>query len=182
MIQNALKIVAISGSLRSNSSNSAILNIITSMVPQGIDYTIYEGIGELPHFNPVIDNDTPPATVTSFRDILREADGILICTPEYAFGVPGVLKNALDWTVSTDIFSNKPVAVITASSLGNNAHASLLLTFKALSANITEGSKLLLPYVRTKVNEKGEISDETTLQSFQSVIDNLIKNIPLKSE
>jgi chromate reductase len=170
MNENALNIIAISGSLRPHSSNMAILKNIGPLFPAEVTFSFYHGLADLPHFNPEIDNAGTPASVNEFRNVLREADGIIICTPEYAFGVPGTLKNALDWTVSTDIFSDKPVAVITASSLGDKAHASLLLTFKALSANIAEGTSLLIPYVRTKVSSAGEITDPTTWKQLQDLV------------
>ena len=124
-----------------------------------IVYTIYYGIDKLPHFSPPLDNDSATEPFNKFREALNKADGVIICTPEYAFGVPGVLKNALDWTVSTGNFDNKPTAVITASSSGDKAHASLLLTFKALGASVAANGSLLIPYVRTKLNEQGEIND-----------------------
>src|SRR5258708_18748498 len=93
-------IFAISGSLRLGSSNHAILNALGKMMPSNINYTIYNGLSEIPAFDPDLDNDNPPAAVSTFRKQLAEADGIIICTPEYAYGVPGALKNALDWTDS----------------------------------------------------------------------------------
>jgi len=90
---------------------------------------IYGGLDDLPHFSPDRDGDDPPRSVGRLRELLRTADGVLIGTPEYAFGVPGALKNALDWTVSSGEFDGKPVAAISASPLytgGAKAHASLL--------------------------------------------------------
>jgi NAD(P)H-dependent FMN reductase len=95
--------------------------------------------------------------------------------------VPGSLKNALDWTVRTGDFVNKPVALVTASSAGDKAHASLLLqTLTAISADIAEGRILLISFVRSKLNAKGEISDAPTFQSVQSVVNALIKAITAK--
>ncbi len=104
------KIIAISGSLRTNSSNHAILQYFGSLVPEGIDYTIYDGLAQLPHFDPGPDNDQAHIRVTELRRILAEADGIIICSPEYAFGVPGSLKNLLDWTVGGGSLERKPLA------------------------------------------------------------------------
>jgi NAD(P)H-dependent FMN reductase len=116
------KILAISGSTRKSSTNLNLINAIIALSPAGMDYKIYKGLAELPHFNPDIDTDTPPKSVIEFRQLLLEADGILICTPEYAMGLPGSLKNALDWVVSSCGFRKKQVAVITASSMGEKAH------------------------------------------------------------
>jgi chromate reductase len=166
-----IKIVAISGSLRSNSSNNAVLRVAAQLVPAEVAFTVYEGLGALPHFNDSID---PADTVKEFRTLLKEADGIIICSPEYAFGVPGSLKNAIDWTVSSGEFVNKPTALITAATGGNNAHAALLLTFTALSANIAEESKLLISFVRYKMNAAGEINDPATIEAIQHVVSSLL--------
>lgn len=144
------------------------------MADAQVHFTIYNGLGDLPHFNPDLDNDTPPALVVAWRDQLKNADAVLICTPEYAFGVPGSLKNALDWTVSSGEFVDKPTALITASSVGSNGHAALLLTLGAITANVPEDGKLLIPFVRTKVNSDGSITDAEILASLQKVLDALL--------
>ena len=115
-------ILAISGSLRAGSSNHAVLQYLGAMAPAGVNYSIYNGLADIPHFDPGLDNDDPPAAVTIFRDVLAKTDGVIICIPEYAYGVPGTLKNALDWTLSSGSLSEKPVALITASTGGENAH------------------------------------------------------------
>ncbi|MEO6524064.1 MAG: NAD(P)H-dependent oxidoreductase [Mucilaginibacter sp.] len=169
-----IKILAISGSLRPKSSNSSIINKITEMADGSISFDIYDGLADLPHFNPDLDDDTPPSTVIAWRDQLKNADAVLICTPEYAFGVPGSLKNALDWTVSSGEFVDKPMALITASSVGSNGHAALLLTLEAISANVPGDAQLLIPFVRTKVNSDGSITDAEVLASLQKVLDALV--------
>src|SRR5450432_4287229 len=128
MTKTKIKIIAISGSLRANSSNAIILQAIEKMNPQEVDFFIYKGIGDLPHF---VDADNIPITVSVFRKHLQDADAVLICTPEYAFGVPGSLKNALDWTVGSGDLVNKPLALITAATGGEKAHASMLDVFTA---------------------------------------------------
>lgn len=166
-----MNILAISGSLRANSSNYAVINAAAALVPAHVNFNVYRGLAAIPAFD---DSKDPPAEVIEFRSLLSAADGILICQPEYAFGVSGVLKNALDWTVSSGEFVNKPVALITAATGGNNAHAALLLTFTALSACIPDEAKLLISFVRSKMDEKGEIKDEPTRQAIQSVVNALI--------
>src|SRR5438552_1813234 len=105
------KILAICGSTRSSSTNSNLIRAIINLCSTNIDIRIFNCLPEIPHFNPDLDNDKPPGEVANFRRELREADGILICTPEYALGVPGTLKNAIDWTVSSMEFSHKPVGL-----------------------------------------------------------------------
>ncbi len=118
----------------------------------------------------------PPATVEAWRRQLSEASAVLICTPEYAFGVPGSLKNALDWTVSSGDFVDKPVALITAATSGDKAHASLLLTFSALSAKLSEETNLLISFIRAKITAEGNIKDAETINALQAVLHALIKS------
>src|SRR5271165_5402171 len=92
-----MRILAISGSLRSTSSNTAVLRAARTVAPSGVDIIIYEGLGALPHFNPDLDGNKPPQSVLELRYEVGLADALLISSPEYAHGVPGCLKNALDW-------------------------------------------------------------------------------------
>src|SRR5437868_5350275 len=153
-MENKIKIMAISGSLRNNSSATFIVKHVMRLFPESIDFILYDGVGKLPHFD---DNQEVATEVTLFRQLLKEVDGIFICQPEYAFGVPGSLKNALDWTVSSGELVDKPIAVVTAATGGDKAHAALLLTLKALSSKVDEGATLLIPFIRTKLDNKGNV-------------------------
>ena len=152
MLKDNIKILAVSGSLRTNSSNAVMLNAIEKMMPPGVEFFIYKGLGALPHFD-----DVPevPITVSVWKKHLQDADAVLVCSPEYAFGIPGSLKNAFDWTVSSGELVNKPLALITAATGGEKAHAAWLQIFTALSANIPDGAALLISYVRSKLNADG---------------------------
>jgi NAD(P)H-dependent FMN reductase len=174
-MKGKIKVLGISGSLRSNSSASAILNIVAGLVLQNVEFTIYNGLAEIPAFN---DSNEIPGPVAHFIKLLSEADGVFFVIPEYAFGVPGALKNALDWTVSSSTaFPDKPVALITAATGGDKAHAAFLLTLKAISAKIPEGATLLISFIRSKLNEKNEVKDMATLDSIKRVINSLIEEI-----
>jgi len=144
-------ILAIPGSLRSGSSNNNILKFLGSIAPGQVEYAIYDGLATIPPFDPGLDNAIPPSSVTELRNSIANANAIIICTPEYAFGVPGQLKNALDWLVSSGTLVDKPVALITASSSGEYAHPSLLRTLGALSANVAENACLLVPFIRSRI-------------------------------
>ncbi len=176
-MENKIKIVAISGSLRNNSSATNIVRHIIKLFPESIDFIFYDGIDRLPHFN---DSEIVPAEVEAFRELLGHADGVFICQPEYAFGVAGSLKNALDWLVSSGEIDDMPLALVTAATGGDKAHAAMLLTLKALNAKIGESAALLIPFVRTKLNEKGEVINTEVIQSVKSVVETLVKTIKEK--
>jgi chromate reductase, NAD(P)H dehydrogenase (quinone) len=174
-----MKILAISGSLRANSSNTAILRTLLGLAPDGISFLMYRGLGDLPHFNPELDHDRL-AAVNDWRHQLQEADGVIFCTPEYAHGVPGVLKNALDWIVSSGEFMNKSTAVISASPSmdgGDKANRSLVQTLRAMMAIIDEGAILCIPGVSAKLSDRGEVVDSETVQALQFVLNNLARSI-----
>lgn len=172
------KIFAICGSTRQNSINLALLKIISEIEKDTVEIQIFTQIGYLPHYNPDIDNsESVPDFVVNFRTILKEADGILICTPEYAMGVPGTLKNALDWTVSSMEFSQKPTALITASTSGEKGHQSLLETLKVIEAKIDDDTSLLISTPKTKIKD-GVITDGATLGQVKLVMRNLIHSFP----
>ncbi|MCQ6956895.1 NADPH-dependent FMN reductase [Mucilaginibacter aquariorum] len=160
-----------SGSLRAGSSNHNILKHIGSLLPSDVNYHIYDALSSIPPFDPGLDNDTPPEPVITLRNAITAADAIIICTPEYAFGVPGQLKNALDWLVSSSTLVDKPVVLITASLGGENAHASLQLILGALSANITD--TLLINFIRSKINADGNVTDEDVKTGLKQVAINL---------
>jgi chromate reductase, NAD(P)H dehydrogenase (quinone) len=164
------RILAICGSTRKNSLNLSLISAIISLSDQIFDIRIFGGLTELPHFNPDIDNENPPEAVADFRRQLREAEGILISAPEYAMGVPGSLKNAVDWTVSSCEFSKKPVALITASLNGEKAHASLLETLNIIEARIVPETTLLISFAKTKISAQNEITDPSTRVQVEKLI------------
>jgi chromate reductase, NAD(P)H dehydrogenase (quinone) len=132
-----MKIIAICGSLRAQSSNLALLRAARKIAAE---VEIYEGLSSLPHFNPDddVEGATPPPSVAELRAMLAEADGILISSPEYAHGVPGSLKNMLDWLVSDGALVNKPVALINASPVGGEfARDSLVETLRTMNWRVT---------------------------------------------
>jgi len=170
-------ILAISGSLRAKSTNLTIIENIAEMFRERLKVTIYEGLANLPHFNPDLEASAPIEEVADFRRRVREADGVLICTPEYVFSIPGALKNALEWTVGTSDFAGVPVALITASSLGEKTHESLFLVLKTIEARLTENTALLISGARTKVNSEGRLADAPTVEAINSLIESFLRLI-----
>lgn len=165
-------ILAINGSTRQKSTNSLLIQAIKELTKDSLIVHEYNRLVDLPHFNADLDYENPPAEVTAFRNQLKAVDGLLICTPEYAMGVPGSLKNAIDWTVSSCEFMHKPTALITASSHGLKGHAALLETLKIIEARMTEETQLVISFVKTKVKEAG-ITDQETLRSVLNLLEAL---------
>ena len=132
------RILALSGSLRAVSSNTALLQAVAILAAPSVEVTLYEGLADLPHFNPDSDfeGEATHGAVAEFRTQLKGADAVMFSTPEYAHGVPGTLKNALDWVVGSGELSGKPVALFKASSRGVHAQASLLEILTTMDAQL----------------------------------------------
>jgi len=176
-----MRILAISGSLRPTSSNSSLLRAMEALAPEGMEFQYYEGIADLPHFSPEQDKEeaAPYTAVAHLRHKLTEADAVIICTPEYAFGPPGSLKNALDWTVGSGDFYEKPTALISASPNyggAQNAHASLSLTLQAMQAIVPEEASFTIPNVRTKL-QGDRITDWDLEQQVKAALESLKKAV-----
>lgn len=168
-----MHILAISGSLSAGGTITTLVRAIATLAPDDMTVALYNGLGDLPHFSPDRDGDVPPAAVAHLRGLLREADGVLICTPEYAYSMPGALKNAFEWAVSSGEFMGKPVAAMSASPYptgGERAQASLLVALTAVSATVPDEATLTVPLVRTKMDADGTVSDPETVQALRSVL------------
>lgn len=139
------RVLAVSGSLRAKSVNTAALLAAQTLAPAGMKVTLYGGLGELPHFNPDLDTATPPAPVVTWRQAVADADALLLCTPEYAHGLPGAFKNALDWLVSFEGFMNQRVAIIQARPGGEHAQASLREILITMNARLLADACVTLP-------------------------------------
>lgn len=153
-----MRILGISGSLRAVSSNTALLRAAAALAPAGVEITLYEGLGDLPHFNPDLEACEPPA-VTGLRERVRWADGLWISSPEYAHGVPGVLKNALDWLVGGEEFVDKPVALLNASPRSTHAQESLAEIVRTMSARLVTEASVAVPLLGRKLAAAGIAAD-----------------------
>jgi len=165
------KIFAISGSTRSNSSNARLLKVIAERTAGKYDVEIFEGLTFIPHFNPDLDTETPPEAVTVFREKIEHADGVIICTPEYIFSLPGSLKNALEWMVSTVIFTDKPVGLITASAHGAKGKEELELIMRTIGARFNDDTQLLIQGIKGKIDTDGIITHEETSTQLDQFLD-----------
>jgi NAD(P)H-dependent FMN reductase len=157
-----MKIIAISGSLRATSLNTAVLHAACRLAPAGVRIELFDGIGQLPFFNSDLEGEHLPQDVANFRNVIGAADGLLISSPEYARGVAGVMKNALDWLVGSQEFPGKPVALINTSPRASHALASLTLTLETMSARLVEEASITLPLLGT-VNDAESIATNPEL-------------------
>jgi chromate reductase, NAD(P)H dehydrogenase (quinone) len=174
---NKKKVVAISGSTRQNSINHSLLKAITHLSATSLDITIFDGIGNLPQFNPDHDGEHVTKEITDFRQQLQKADGVIICTPEYAHGVPGTLKNAIDWTISSSSFPGKPTMLITASTGGHYGHKALMETLRAIEAKNIDNLQMVIPFAKTKINLDNKITDDKTLVDVKKLIADFVETL-----
>jgi chromate reductase len=146
--ERPIHIVAVCGSLRAASKNRSVLDAARLIAPQGVEITLDWSLAALPHFNPdldVLDGASLPREASEWRARIARADGILISSPEYAHGIPGVLKNALDWLVSSTEFPGKPVALLGASSRSVFAPAQLREILVTMNANFVSEASIVIP-------------------------------------
>jgi chromate reductase len=166
-----VRILAISGSLRAASSNTAVLQAAAMLVSVGTKIVLYRDLGNLPHFNPDLDTEDPPEAVGALRREVGRCNGILICSPEYAHGVAGSLKNALDWLVSSHEFPEKPVALINTSQRAVHAQAQLTEILRTMSARLIVQSSITLPLWGRNLDAAGIASDPTLSSQLRSALD-----------
>ncbi|WP_050462524.1 NADPH-dependent FMN reductase [Herbaspirillum autotrophicum] len=136
-----LHLLALSGSLRAVSSNTSLLQATALLAPAQVSISLYQGLDQLPHFNPDIEHPLP-ASVLDLQSRIAQADGLLISCPEYARGIPGAFKNALDWLVGSLDFPGKPVALFNASPRASDAQAALRLVLSTMSADIVDAASI----------------------------------------
>lgn len=147
-----MRILALCGSLRAASINALLLRATARLAPADINVLIFNGLGDLPLFNPDLEG-IRPANVVAFHRAVAEADALLIASPEYARGVTGTIKNALDWLVGFEPFANKPVAVLNASARAHHADDALRETLKTMAAVIVESASITVPLLGTGLDE-----------------------------
>jgi NAD(P)H-dependent FMN reductase len=181
-----MRILALSGSLREKSYNSAILRAAKALTPPEMEIAIFDRLGEIPPFNPDLGDGNSFAAVASLRKRISECDAFLVASPEYVHGVPGVLKNALDWIVGTGELDGKPVGIINATPALGGAEwvqAGLLEILNVMSANhVVLGAVLKLDGIRKRMTENGEILDSTMRTSIQSCLAALAAAVDLRKK
>ena len=170
-----MRIVAISGSLRSGSHNTGLLRSVAEEAPDGVELVLWHGLREIPPYDADHDVVPGPPEVEAFRAIVREADAVLIATPEYNSSIPGQLKNALDWgsrPIATNVFRNKPVAVIGSSSGMFGAvwaQAELRKVLAAMGARVAE-VEVAVGRTQDKLDEDGRLVDEDVRDQLRDAL------------
>lgn len=166
-------ILAISGSIRNNSSNERLLKAIAELYKQDVNIQLFEDLAALPFFTP--GEVEVPLVVQSFLNKIEKADAVLICSPEYVFSIPGILKNALEWAVATTVFSDKTVGFIVAAASGVKAFDELDLILSTLvQSEIVAERKLLFSGGQKLIDAQGKITDESCLLSIKLLVDSLL--------
>ncbi|MFG2879528.1 NADPH-dependent FMN reductase [Streptomyces sp. NPDC048337] len=174
------KILAISGSLRADSHNTALLRAARKHQPGGLDIEIYDGLREIPPYDQDLDNPQDrPAAVADLRRRIAEADGLLIATPEFNYSVPGTLKNALDWA-STDwtkqeglLLNRKPIAILGAAptNFGTvRAQLALRQVFVWTDSDVVVKPEVQVFRSHERFDGEGNLTDETTIDLVRQLL------------
>ena len=150
LINKKKNIFVIIGSASSNSANLKLVELIATLTTNELNLTIYNDLKLLPHFDPEFSTENPPKQIVEFRYAIEKSDGIIFCTPEYIFSIPSGLKNAIEWCISTVIFTDKPIGLITASASGQQGHEQLQLIMKTAMAKFTTETTLLIEGIKGK--------------------------------
>ena len=174
-----MNVLGISGSLRRDSHNTALLRAAAELLPDGVELELWDGLKTVPPYDEDDDLESAPAAVAELRDAIAGADAILFSTPEYNHSVPGQLKNAIDWAsrpLATNPLRNKPVAVVGASMGAFGAvwaQAELRKVLAATGARVVEG-EVALGHAHTKFDADGRLVDDDRRQELEEVVDSLV--------
>lgn len=167
-----MNVLAIAGSLRSASINAAFCRAAARLAPTDLKIRVFTGLAALPHFNPDLEG-APPSTVLEFRAEVARSDALILASPEYAHGVSGVMKNALDWLVSFDGFVCKPVAIFNTSPRAHHAYDALLETLRTMSATIVTDASVTLPLLGAVITEDAIVRSSAVSSQIQAALASL---------
>jgi len=164
-----MNVLAVAGSLRASSINAAFCRAASRLAPPGLHITVCNALGSLPPFNADLETD-PPHSVTVFREAVGAANALIIASPEYAHGISGVLKNALDWLVSYEGFVALPVAVINTSPRAHHAYDALLEVLKTMSAMLVPEASISVPLLGGCTTEAEMVDTPAIAQQIRSAL------------
>ena len=177
-----MRVLAISGSLRSDSNSTGLLRALREEAPEGVKVALWSGLREIPPYDADEDVVPGPVAVDAFREAIREVDAVFFATPEYNSSIPGALKNALDWAsrpIATNAFRNKPVAVIGSSAGafgGVWAAAELRKVLGAMGARVTE-AELAVGHAHEKLGDDGRLADDEVRQGLHEALETLVAEV-----
>jgi chromate reductase, NAD(P)H dehydrogenase (quinone) len=177
-----VKILGISGSLRSQSHNTNLLRAAAELLPPGVELELWDGLKAVPPYDQDDDVQPAPHPVAALRGAIAAADAVLFATPEYNSSVPGVLKNALDWVsrpLKTNALRNKPVAVVGASTGAFGAvwsQAELRKVLAAIGARVVEGD-VAVGHAPSRFDENGRLTDGQTREQLAEVLLALVAEV-----
>ena len=162
-MSKSFTVLALSGSLRRASLNTVMLTMAAECAPPGLAVTMFTGMGDLPLFNPDLES-REPREVARLRNDIVDADALLIASPEYAHGVSGVMKNALDWMVASGVLMDKPIVLWNASPRASHAIAALRETLAVMAAKLVDAAGLELPMGHGSVGRPPPNPDEAAMR------------------
>jgi chromate reductase len=174
-------VLVIIGSASRGSSNRKLMEVFAGLMSDHLLFTIFDDLGSLPHFDPMMSDALPLPVAEVLREI-GDAPAVIFCSPEYIFSIPARLKNLLEWCVSTTIFLDKPVVLITASADGQQGHNQLRLIMQTLGARLSDETELIIPGIKGKFDDQGVLKDKeiiTALTDLGTMLHKAIK-LPLR--
>ena len=171
-------LLAISGSLRTGASNTALLGAARRVAPPGVTVQVYSGVGALPHFNPDLDSPDStalPPEVAELRALVGRADALLLSTPEYAHGLPGAFKNVLDWLVGSVEFPGKAVAVISPTARSVHAQAQLGEVLSTMSARLLTAASVTVELPRRNMGSDEIAADRHLATLLRAFLEDVVR-------
>jgi len=167
-----MEILAVSGSLREASINSALCRAAARLAPPALRVAVFSGLGSLPLFNPDLEPVPPPA-VQAFRAAVGKAKALLIASPEYAHGISGPMKNALDWLVSFEGTVGKPIALINASPRAHHAYEALREVLQTMSTSVIAEASPAIPLLGACITEEAMVSSPEVSRAIRAALEAL---------
>lgn len=165
-----MRLLTVSGSLRAGSSNAALLLAAARVAPPDVTVSAYDALAALPAFSPDLDADEAPPAVAHWRAALAAADAVLVSTPEYAHGIPGALKNALDWVVGSGELVERPVGLLNASAASRFAHPQLVEVLTVMNAAVVPGATRVVDVPRRGTDAAGLVADPAIAAVLRDVV------------
>ena len=179
MDDNDFKILGLAGSLRRASFNRGLVRAARELAPEGVTVEPYDGLDKIPFFNRDIEDEGDPAPVKELKEKIREADAVLIATPEYDYAIPGMLSNALEWAMrSPSPLRHKPVGIVGASPASTGTARGQMVLRQILlhaPAYTMPEPQMLVPNARERFDENGDLVDEETRERMRRFLVALVE-------